>query len=251
MTRRSALRWARRPGPCRSRRRWRRRPSGEADFKKCKACHSIIAPDGTAIQKGGKTGPNLYGVIGRPVASYPDFKYGEGILAAGATGAVWDEALIAAYVVDPAAWLKEQSGDPTAQNRRCRSSCRRAARTWRPIWPRSRSNPATATTATPVRTRRRRRPFLRSAAASIRWQSQRLPIPVAAQLRSRGRRNTAEPAWEPPARTQSNATGDANGRRSHPRPRRTTSAGSSPAGSCRRTTRTSGSSICSPAASSA
>ena len=32
--------------------------AGEAEFKKCKACHSIIGADGTEIQKGGKTGPN-------------------------------------------------------------------------------------------------------------------------------------------------------------------------------------------------
>ncbi len=53
---------------------------GESDFKKCKACHMIVADDGTEIQKGGKTGPNLYGVVGRPVASVADFKYGDGIL---------------------------------------------------------------------------------------------------------------------------------------------------------------------------
>ena len=56
---------------------------GEADFKKCKACHSIIAPDGTEIQKGGKTGPNLYGIVGKAVASDPDFKYGDSIKAVG------------------------------------------------------------------------------------------------------------------------------------------------------------------------
>lgn len=87
---------------------------GEADFKKCRACHSIVAPDGTAIQKGGKTGPNLWGVIGRPVAS-EDFTYGESIKAVGASGAVWDEASLAAYVADPTAWLKEQTGDPAAK----------------------------------------------------------------------------------------------------------------------------------------
>ena len=32
---------------------------GEADFKKCKSCHSITAPDGTEVQKGGKTGNDL------------------------------------------------------------------------------------------------------------------------------------------------------------------------------------------------
>lgn len=90
---------------------------GEADFKKCMACHMIVAPDGTVVQKGGKVGPNLFGVIGRPVASYPDFKYGDSILAVGAKGVVWTEDLLAAYVADPTAWLKEQTGDATARSK--------------------------------------------------------------------------------------------------------------------------------------
>lgn len=90
---------------------------GETLFKKCKSCHSIVAPDGTAVQKGGKVGPNLYGVIGRPVASLPDFKYGDSILAVGAAGTLWDEALLAAYVADPGAWLKEKTGDAAAKTK--------------------------------------------------------------------------------------------------------------------------------------
>lgn len=90
---------------------------GEKEFNKCKACHMIVAPDGTEIVKGAKTGPNLYGVIGRPVASYPDFAYGDGILAYGATGAVWDEALLAEYVVDPGKFLKEKTGDSKARSK--------------------------------------------------------------------------------------------------------------------------------------
>lgn len=89
---------------------------GEADFKKCKACHSIVADDGTEIQKGGKTGPNLYGVIGRVVAS-TDFKYGDSIKAVGETGLVWDEAELAAYVADPKAWLVEKTGDSGAKSK--------------------------------------------------------------------------------------------------------------------------------------
>lgn len=89
---------------------------GEADFKKCKSCHSIIAPDGAEIQKGGKTGPNLWGIVGNPVAHDPDFKYGDGILAAQAAGAIWDAESLAAYVQDPAAWVKEASGDPAAKS---------------------------------------------------------------------------------------------------------------------------------------
>ncbi len=91
--------------------------AGEKAFNKCKACHSIIGADGTAIVKGGKTGPNLFGVIGRPVASVADFKYGDSIMAVGAAGAVWDEAAIAAYVADPAAWLQEKLGDTAAKSK--------------------------------------------------------------------------------------------------------------------------------------
>jgi len=90
---------------------------GEKEFNKCKACHSILAADGTAIVKGGKIGPNLYGVVGRPVASYPDFKYGEGILLAGAKGLIWDEANLAEYVKDPTKWLDANSGDPKARSK--------------------------------------------------------------------------------------------------------------------------------------
>jgi cytochrome c len=87
---------------------------GAEGFKRCKACHSIVAPDGTAIQKGGKTGPNLYGVIGRPVGSFPDFKYGDAMVAVAAKGLVWDQALMTAYIADPTAWLKAQTGNDKA-----------------------------------------------------------------------------------------------------------------------------------------
>ncbi len=89
--------------------------AGEALFRNCKACHSIIAPDGTAIQKGGRNGPNLYGVIGRRIASEPDFAYGEGLRAVGASGRSWDAASLAAYVADPSAWVQAQTGDPNAR----------------------------------------------------------------------------------------------------------------------------------------
>jgi len=90
---------------------------GESEFKKCKACHAIVADDGTEIVKGGKVGPNLYGIVGRAVASYPDFKYGDTILAVGATGMVWDEAELAAYMTDPKAWLVEKTGDTAAKTK--------------------------------------------------------------------------------------------------------------------------------------
>lgn len=91
--------------------------AGEEGFKSCKACHSVVAPDGTEIQRGGRTGPNLYGVIGRPVASDPDYRYGEGLAALGATGAVWDTASFVAYTADPAGYLKSALGDDGAKSK--------------------------------------------------------------------------------------------------------------------------------------
>lgn len=91
--------------------------AGEENFKKCKSCHAIVAPDGTEIQKGGKTGPNLWGIVGAPVASVADFRYGDGILAARDKGAIWDEAQIATYLADPGAWVKTASGDDAAKSK--------------------------------------------------------------------------------------------------------------------------------------
>lgn len=90
---------------------------GEEGFKACRACHAIISTDGTVIQKGGKTGPNLYGVIGRTVASEEGFSYSAGLKEVGATGAVWDEASLAAFILDPNAWVKEKTGKDSAKSK--------------------------------------------------------------------------------------------------------------------------------------
>ncbi len=90
--------------------------AGEKTFAKCKACHVIQNGD-TVVQKGGKVGPNLYGVIGRPAGSVEGFKYGETIVAAGAKGLVWDEAQLAEYVKDPKAFLAAYTGDAAAKSK--------------------------------------------------------------------------------------------------------------------------------------
>ncbi|WP_150296577.1 c-type cytochrome [Salipiger aestuarii] len=91
---------------------------GEDLFKKrCRSCHSIVAPDGEAIVKGGKTGPNLFGVIGRKAGSAPDFeRYKESLVAAGEKGLIWDEASFEQYVVDPTSFLKEYLEDGGARS---------------------------------------------------------------------------------------------------------------------------------------
>lgn len=90
---------------------------GEEVFKKCKSCHAITKPDGTEVVKGGKVGPNLFGVVGRQIGTAEGFKYGDGTIAAGADGTKWDEAMIAVYVVDPSKWLEEKTGDAAAKSK--------------------------------------------------------------------------------------------------------------------------------------
>ncbi|MCK8465280.1 cytochrome C [Aliiroseovarius sp. S1339] len=90
---------------------------GEKDFKKCKACHAIIDADGEALFKGGKTGPNLHGILGRTAGTVEGFKYGDSIIAAGEAGLVWTEELLMEYIKDPKAFLKEQTGDDKAKSK--------------------------------------------------------------------------------------------------------------------------------------
>lgn len=90
---------------------------GEKEFKKCKSCHAIVSDSGEDIVKGGKTGPNLHGVPGRTAGTYPDFKYGDSIVAAGAAGLVWDAENFGKYVEDPQGFLKEYTGDTSAKSK--------------------------------------------------------------------------------------------------------------------------------------
>lgn len=80
---------------------------GEKAFKRCKACHMVVSDDGEDIVKGGPTGPNLYGIIGRVAGSVEDFRYGKGLEDAAEAEFVWTEAALAEYVADPRAWLDD------------------------------------------------------------------------------------------------------------------------------------------------
>ena len=79
----------------------------------------ITAADGTDIQKGGRTGPNLFGVVGRVAGSNEDFgkKYSKSMVAAGEAGLTWDEEQLAVYLQDPTAYLKTYLGDDSAKSR--------------------------------------------------------------------------------------------------------------------------------------
>lgn len=92
--------------------------AGAKVFNKCQTCHVVANEAGeTLAGKNAKTGPNLYGIIGRAAGTYPEFKYGESIVALGASGFVWTEADLVAYVADPVAFLKDKSGDSKAKSK--------------------------------------------------------------------------------------------------------------------------------------
>jgi cytochrome c len=84
---------------------------GERDWRQCRACHEIVATDGTVIQRGPRTGPNLYGVVGRTVASVEGFRYSTGLAAVGAAGVVWDEENLVAYLANPTDYIRSVTGD--------------------------------------------------------------------------------------------------------------------------------------------
>lgn len=91
--------------------------AGEKGFKKCKSCHMIVAVDGTVIVKGGKTGPNLYGIAGRTAGTAEDFKYGSSIVEAGEAGLVWDQEQFLAYMPDPKKFLRTYLDDSSAKSK--------------------------------------------------------------------------------------------------------------------------------------
>jgi cytochrome c len=69
---------------------------GEKVFKKCKACH--------VVEEGkNKTGPSLYGVVGRAAGSVEGYKYSK---AMAGSGLVWDAETLDAYLTNPKKYLK-------------------------------------------------------------------------------------------------------------------------------------------------
>ena len=68
--------------------------AGAAVFKRCGSCHTATGPDN-------RVGPSLMGIVGRAVASKPDYAYSPAMRAFGADGKVWDGALLRKYLPAP------------------------------------------------------------------------------------------------------------------------------------------------------
>ena len=73
--------------------------AGQATFAKCQSCHNADSggPNGT--------GPNLWGVVGRPPGSHAGFTYSDGMKAFGAKQPVWDYEHIYEFVKGPQAYI--------------------------------------------------------------------------------------------------------------------------------------------------
>jgi cytochrome c len=84
--------------------------AGEKEFRACKACHMIKSPDETIV-RGGRVGPNLYGVTGETAGAAEDFRYSDLLSAANEQGVEWTEENFVAYVQDPTGWLKDTTGE--------------------------------------------------------------------------------------------------------------------------------------------
>lgn len=92
--------------------------AGEELFnRQCVTCHVIANGDEVLAGRNAKTGPNLFGIVGGPVAHAEDFSYGDSILAAKEAGITWDEAALATYMQDPTAWLREVTGDARGRSK--------------------------------------------------------------------------------------------------------------------------------------
>ena len=91
--------------------------AGENVFRKCKSCHMITDNEGTDIQKGGRTGPNLYGIYNRVAGSVEDFRYGDSLVEAGEAGLAWEEESFVGYVADPKKYLASYLDDKRAKSK--------------------------------------------------------------------------------------------------------------------------------------
>jgi cytochrome c len=77
----------------------------------CTACHAIKNEVGEVlVEAESRTGPNLFGVVGRSVGGDPEFYFGDMIRAYRDMGAIWEEENFVAFLPHPTNFLREVTG---------------------------------------------------------------------------------------------------------------------------------------------
>lgn len=91
---------------------------GESVFRQCQTCHVVVDASGeTLAGRNAKTGPNLYGVVGRHAAQIEDFRYGDSIVEAGEAGLVWNEETMIPYLQNTNDFLRVYLDDSGARSK--------------------------------------------------------------------------------------------------------------------------------------
>lgn len=86
--------------------------AGERLFNQCVACHVVQNDAGeTLAGRNARTGPNLYGIAGKPWAHIADFRWSPGMKKLNEAGIMVTEETFAAYVQDPTGYIREATGD--------------------------------------------------------------------------------------------------------------------------------------------
>jgi len=76
--------------------------------RQCVSCH-VITDDGGNVLAGrsARTGPNLYGIVGKAPGTAEGYRYGNSIVEYGETGAAWSEETLVSYITEPTGFLRE------------------------------------------------------------------------------------------------------------------------------------------------
>lgn len=90
--------------------------AGQELWRECRVCHMVAAPDGTVLERGGRSAPNLYGIAGRPAASDPGFRrYSDLMQTAGREGLVWTRENFIEYQRDTNEFMRRYTGNPDSR----------------------------------------------------------------------------------------------------------------------------------------
>lgn len=73
--------------------------AGEKVFNRCAGCHAVAEGGGK------KAGPVLFGVVGRPIGSHPDFQYSAALTKAKDDGLTWTPENLSKWLTSPKDFL--------------------------------------------------------------------------------------------------------------------------------------------------